>query len=73
MLLANLIFVVSHLKIHPAIHLNSSKVLTWLYQKEKFIKSLLAFAIPMFQHMLKKYKIIAERLDVQMEQARILI
>ena len=44
-----------------------------LYQKEKFIKSLLAFAIPMFQHVLKKYKIIAERLDVQMEQARILI
>ena len=30
MLLANLIFVASHLKIHPAVHLNTSKVLTSL-------------------------------------------
>ena len=30
MLLANLIFVASHLKIHPAVHLNTSKSLTSL-------------------------------------------
>ena len=30
MLLANLIFVASHLKIHPAVHLNTSKALTSL-------------------------------------------
>ena len=28
MLLANLIFVASHLKIHPAVHINTSKALT---------------------------------------------
>ena len=45
MLLANLIFVISHLKIHPAVHLNTSKSPTSCSQKEKFIKSLLAFVI----------------------------
>ena len=44
MFLANLIFVL-HLKIHPAIHLNTLKAQRHYSQKEKFIKSLLAFVI----------------------------
>ena len=48
MFLANFIFVVSYLKIYPAIHLNTSKGLTSLHSKEKFIKSLLAFVSLMF-------------------------
>ena len=44
MFLANFIFV-SHLKIHPAVHLNTSKARRHCNQKEKFIKS---FVIPMF-------------------------
>ena len=39
MFLANFIFAVSHLKIRPAVHLNTSKPLTFRSQKEKFIKS----------------------------------
>ena len=35
MYLANFIFVVSHLKIHPAVHLNTSKALTSLWSKTK--------------------------------------
>ena len=42
-------------------------------QKEKFIKSLLAFVILMFKLVLKKDKMVAECLDVQIEQTRILI
>ena len=45
MFLANFIFVVSLLKTDPAVHLNTSKVLTSFYKKDKFIRSLLAFAI----------------------------
>ena len=45
MFLANFVFVVSHLKTHPAVHLNTSKTLTPCSQKEKFIKILLAFFI----------------------------
>ena len=47
MFLANFIFVVSQLKIHPAVHLDT---LLWRHssQKEKFIKSLQAFVILMF-------------------------
>ena len=44
MFLANLVFVL-HLKIHPAIHLNTSKAQRHYSQKEKFFKSLLAFVI----------------------------
>ena len=65
---ANFIFVVPHLKIHPAVYLNTSKALTSLSkrrQKEKFIKSLLAFIILTFKFMLKNDKMIAEWLDVQ--------
>ena len=40
MFLGNFIFVISHLKIHPAVHLNTSKA-----QKGRFIKS---FVILMF-------------------------
>ena len=47
MFLANFIFVVSHLKAHPAVYLNTSKALTFCSQKDKFIKSLLAFGILM--------------------------
>ena len=35
MFFANLIFVVSHLIIHPAVHLNTSKALTSLQLKRK--------------------------------------
>ena len=35
MLFANLIFVASHLEIHPAVHLNTVKALTSLYAKRK--------------------------------------
>ena len=35
MFFANFIFVVSHLKIHPAVHLNNSKALTSLQSKRK--------------------------------------
>ena len=48
MFLANFIFVVLHLKIHPAIHLNTSTCV-------------------------KKYEMIVEHLDLQIEQTRILI
>ena len=69
--LTNFIFVVSHLKINPAIHLNSSKALTSSSQKKQFIvKSLLAFVFLMFLIKLKKDKMIAEPLDVQIEDTR---
>ena len=64
MFLADFIFVVSHLKIHPAVHLNTSKS----FKK----KSLLAFAFLVLNRA-KKDKIVAESLDVQIEQRRILI
>ena len=35
MFFANLIFVVSHLEIYPAVHLNSTKALASLYSKRK--------------------------------------
>ena len=38
--LANFIFAVSHLNIHPAVHLNTSKALASLYPKSKVILSL---------------------------------
>ena len=41
MFLANFIFA------HPAVYLNTSKALTFCSQKDKFIKSLLAFVILM--------------------------
>ena len=48
MFLVNFIFVVSHLKMYPAVHLNTLKALMLFYrQKEKF-KSLLAFTTLMF-------------------------
>ena len=48
MFLANLIYVASQLKIHPAVDLNTSNALTSLQSKRKFIESLLAFIIPLF-------------------------
>ena len=36
---ANFIFVVSNLKIHPAVHLNTSKALTYFSPKQKVMKS----------------------------------
>ena len=48
MFFANLSFVVSHLKINPAVHLNIFETLIHCSQKEKFIKSLLALNILMF-------------------------
>ena len=41
MFLANFIFIISQLKTHPAVHLNTLKA--HCNQKEKFIESLLAF------------------------------
>ena len=75
MILANFDFVVSHLKIHPAFHLNTLKVLrVHCSQKEKSIKSLLAFVIRVLTLARKKIKwLAAEHLDVQTEQTRILI
>ena len=74
MFLANFIFFVSHLKIHPAVHLNASKALTSLQSKRKILLvSLLAFLILMFYLVLKKDKMVAERQDVQIEQTRILL
>ena len=35
MFLANFISVISHLKIHPAVHLNTAKALTSLQSKRK--------------------------------------
>ena len=68
MFLGNIIFVVSYLKIHSAVHLYTLKALTSLCQKENLIKSLLGFVI-----VIKKDKMVAERPDVQIEQTRILI
>ena len=48
MFLTNFIFVVSHLKAHPAVHLNTSKAQRHCSQKERFMKRLLAFVILMF-------------------------
>ena len=45
---ADFIFVVLHLKIRPAIQLNFSKARHHCCQKEKLIKSLLAFVIHKF-------------------------
>ena len=45
MFLANFIFVVSHLKIHQVVHLNTLKALTSLQSKRKVYSSLLAFFI----------------------------
>ena len=36
MFLTNFIFVASYLKMHPAVHLNTLKALTYRSQKEKF-------------------------------------
>ena len=48
MFLANFIFVALHLKLHPAVHLNTLKLWCHCSRKEKFIKSLLAFVILIF-------------------------
>ena len=48
MFLTNFVFVASHLKIHPAVHLNTWKARRHCSQKEKFINNLLAFVILMF-------------------------
>ena len=49
MFLANFIFGISHLKIHLIFfHLNTSKAQRHFNQKEKFIKTLLAFVINLF-------------------------
>ena len=48
MFLANFIFIASHSKIHPAIHLYTSKLWQHCSQKEKFIKSLLVLVILIF-------------------------
>ena len=67
MFLADFIFVVSHWKIHPAVHLNTPKVRRHCIHKEKFIKGLPAFVNLMFYLVLKKDKKIGENLDVQIE------
>ena len=43
MFIANFIFVVSHLKTHPVVHLNTLKALTSFNQKEKFMKKFASF------------------------------
>ena len=63
MFLANFISVASHLEIHPAVHLNTSKALIPLQSKRKFVKSLLAFVFLIFKLVFKKCKMVAERLD----------
>ena len=40
---SNFIFVVSHLKIHPAVHLNTSKALTSLSSKRKVYQDFASF------------------------------
>ena len=75
MILADFIFVASHLKIHPALYLNTSKALPSLYSKRKVYQKLISFR---YSHVLtrprKKIKLlVAVPLDVQIEQPRILI
>ena len=41
MIFTNFIFVVSYLKINPAVHINTWKALAHCSQREKFIKSVL--------------------------------
>ena len=69
----NFSFVVSHLKIHPAVHLNTLKALTSLQSKRKVYEKFTSFRYSYVLTRVKKDKIVAERLDVQIVQIRILI
>ena len=62
MFLANLIFDVSFLKIHPTVHLNTSKAGT-SFQSKSYEK-LTNFRYPYVLTRVKKDKMVAERLDV---------
>ena len=68
MFLANFSFVVSHLKIHSAVHLNTSKALMSLYLKGKVYQKFTSFCC-----VLRKDKMVAERPDVQIKQAKSMI
>ena len=67
----NFIFIVSHLKTHPAVHLNTSKPLMSLQSKRKVCLRFTYFPYSYILTRVKNYKIVAESLDVQIEQTRI--
>ena len=57
-------FVVSHLKIHPAVHLNTSKAQTSLLSKRKVYSKFTSFPYFYVLTRVKKDKMVTERLDV---------
>ena len=63
----------SYLKIHPAVHLNTSKALMSFSQKEKFTKKFTSFCYSSVLTRVKKVNMVAGHLNVQIEQTRILI
>ena len=73
LLIVNLIFVVSYLKIHPAVYLNTSKALKVLQSKRKVYSRFTSIRYSDVLTRVKKDKMVAERLDVQIEQTRIII
>ena len=66
MFLANFIFV-SHLKIHQAFHLNTLKALTFHFSRKVYQK-FTSFRYSYVLTRVKKDKMVAEHLDVQIEQ-----
>ena len=60
MFLANFIFVVSHLKIHPVVHLNTSKALTSLYSKRNVYWKFTSFRFSYILTRVEKDKMVAK-------------
>ena len=58
MFFANFIFVVSHLKVHPAVHLKTSKVLTSFKSKRKVYQKFTSFRYSDVLTRVKKDKMI---------------
>ena len=82
MFLANFIFVVSYLKIHPALDLNTSNALSFLSKRKVYERFssfrysyvlTLCFNLMFFVLMLKNNKMLVKCRDVQIEPTRMLI
>ena len=71
MFLANFIFVVSHLKIHPAVHLNTSKALTSLQSERKVYQKFTSFCYSYALTRVEIDKMVAKSLDVEIEHSNI--
>ena len=73
MFLANFIFVALHLNIRQVVYLNTSNALTSLRSKRKVHEKFTSFCYSYVLTCVKNDKMVAERVDLQIEQTRTLI